>query len=163
MILWFCSWQAGTAGLIFLCLGKDIQETGMLAKLPITPTIPILRRAAFQKIFFPEYIPFTDFLEDNLVRDAFKILSARLLPEEVYVQCITVCLPVYLSECMPSRENLTTFGLGMNQLLAPSVHLTATGLRDQPHNGPLTCHSVLILWLWVCSWKSTHLPRIMEM
>lgn len=82
MILWFCSWQAGTAGLIFLCLGKDIQETGMLAKLPIMPTIPILRRAAFQKIFFPEYIPFTDFLEDNLVRDAFKILS------NVHVSCL---------------------------------------------------------------------------
>lgn len=144
MILWFCSWQAGTAGLIFFCLGKDIQETGMLAKLPITPTIPIWGEQLFKKYSFLNIYLLQTFCKDNLVRDAFKILSARLLAREVYVWCITVCLLVYLSECMPQRE-FNTFGLGMNQLLAPSVHLTATGLRDQPHNGPLTCHSVLIL------------------
>lgn len=40
--------QARAVGLIFLCLGKDIQETGLLAKLSVMPPVPILRRAAFQ-------------------------------------------------------------------------------------------------------------------
>ena len=65
--------QAGAARLIFLCLGKDIRETGMLAKLSVMLPVPILRSAAFQEYSFLS-IPFLDFLENNVVTQAFKIL-----------------------------------------------------------------------------------------
>lgn len=108
-----------------LCMGRKWDRN--LAKLWVIPPCPRPKESRFSKIFLPEYT-FYKLSGEHLVKYAFKILRnvrGACLRDPMFF--IIICLLVYFSlfshqSVLPSRENLTTFGLGITHFCPPNCY-----------------------------------------